>query len=133
MSTLGLIEYENASPEVRAVYDDIRATRKTNYINNFWKAIAHDPATLKRTWESIKQIMAPGALDPLTKEMIYIAVSVTNQCNYCIASHTVSAQKKGMTDAMFKEMMAVVGMANETNKLVTGYQVEIDEQFKKNR
>jgi uncharacterized peroxidase-related enzyme len=131
MSTLGLIEYENASPEVRAVYDDIRATRKTDYINNFWKAMAHDPATLKRTWESIKQIMAPGALDPLTKEMIYVAVSVTNQCHYCIASHTVAAQQKGMTDAMFQELMAVVGMANETNKLVTGYQVEIDEKFRK--
>jgi AhpD family alkylhydroperoxidase len=133
MSTLGFIEYANASPEVRAVYDDIMATRKTDWINNFWKAIAHDPATLKRTWESIKQIMAPGALDPLTKELIYVAVSVTNQCNYCIASHTVGAQKKGMTDAMFNELMAVVGMANETNKLVTGYQVEIDEQFKKSR
>jgi AhpD family alkylhydroperoxidase len=131
MSTLGFIEYKDASPEVRAVYDDIRATRKTDFINNFWKALAHDPATLKRTWESIKQIMAPGALDPLTKELIYIAVSVTNQCGYCIASHTVSAQNKGMTDAMFKELMGVVGMANETNKLVTGYQVEIDEQFKK--
>jgi AhpD family alkylhydroperoxidase len=131
MSTLGFIEYKDASPEVRVVYDDIRATRKTDFINNFWKAIAHDPATLKRTWESIKQIMAPGALDPLTKEMIYIAVSVTNQCDYCIASHTVSAQQKGMTDAMFQELMAVVGMANETNKMVTGYQVEIDEQFKK--
>src|SRR4051812_26283249 len=131
MSTLGLIEYKDASPEVRAVYDDIMATRKTDWINNFWKAIAHDPATLKRTWEDIKQIMAPGALDPLTKEMIYVAVSVTNQCHYCIASHTVSAQKKGMTDAMFKELMAIVGMANETNKMVTGYQVEIDPQFKK--
>jgi AhpD family alkylhydroperoxidase len=131
MSTLGLIEYQDASPEVRSVYDDIMATRKTDWINNFWKAIAHDPATLKRTWESIKQIMAPGALDPLTKEMIYIAVSVTNQCNYCIASHTVSAQKRGMNDAMFKELMAVVGMANETNKLSTGYQIEIDEAFKK--
>jgi AhpD family alkylhydroperoxidase len=131
MSTLGFIEYENASPEVRAVYDDIRATRKTDFINNFWKALANDPATLKRTWESIKQIMAPGALDPLTKELLYIAVSVTNQCGYCIASHTVSAQQKGMTDAMFKELMAVVGMANETNKLVTGYQVEIDPEFKR--
>ncbi len=130
-STLGLIEYKDASPEVREVYDDIMATRKTDWINNFWKAIAHDPATLKRTWEDIKQIMAPGALDPLTKEMIYVAVSVTNQCHYCIASHTASAQKKGMTDGMFKELMAVVGMANETNKMVTGYQVEIDEQFKK--
>ena len=97
----------------------------------FWKAIAHDPATLKRTWEDIKQIMAPGALDPLTKELIYVAVSVTNQCHYCIASHTVSAQKKGMTDAMFKELMAVISMANETNKMVTGYQVAIDPQFKK--
>jgi len=130
MATLGLIEYRNASPEVRAVYDDIMATRKTDWINNFWKAIAHDPAMLKRTWEGIKQIMAPGALDPLTKEMIYVAVSVSNQCNYCIASHTVSARKKGMTDEMFKELMAVVGMANETNRLVAGYQVEIDEQFK---
>jgi len=131
MATLGLIEYADASPAVRAVYDDIMATRKTDWINNFWKAIAHDPATLKRTWESIKQIMGPGALDPLTKEMIYVAVSVTNQCNYCIASHTVGAQKKGMTDAMFQELMAVVGMANETNRLVAGYQVEIDEPFKK--
>jgi AhpD family alkylhydroperoxidase len=131
MAIFGLIEYEQASPEVRAVYDDIMTTRKTTWINNFWKAIAHDPATLKRTWEDIKQIMAPGALDPLTKEMIYIAVSVTNQCNYCIASHTASAQKKGMSDAQFKELMAVVGMANETNKMVTGYQVELDEQFKK--
>jgi AhpD family alkylhydroperoxidase len=127
------IEYADASAEVRAVYDDIMATRKTDWINNFWKAIAHDPATLKRTWENIKQIMAPGALDPLTKEMIYIAVSVTNQCAYCIASHTVGAQKKGMTDAMFKELIAVIGMANETNKMVTGYQVEIDEQFRSHR
>jgi AhpD family alkylhydroperoxidase len=131
MSIFGLIEYQDATPEVRAIYDDIMATRKTDWINNFWKAIAHDPATLKRTWEDIKQIMAPGALDAVTKEMIYVAVSVTNQCNYCIASHTVSAQKQGMTDAMFKELMAVVGMANETNKIVTGYQVEIDAPFKK--
>ena len=130
MATLGLIEYEDASPEVRAVYDDIMRTRNTDWINNFWKAIAHDPALLKRTWESIKQIMAPGALDPLTKEMIYVAVSVTNNCNYCIASHTASAFKRGMTAEMFKELQAVVGMANETNKIVTGYQVEIDEQFK---
>ena len=130
MSTFGLIEYKDASPEVRAIYDDIMATRKTDWINNFWKAIAHDPATLKRTWESIKQIMSPGALDPLTKEMIYVAVSVTNNCHYCIASHTASAFKKGMTPEMFKELQAVIGMANETNKMVTGYQVEIDEQFK---
>jgi len=130
MSLFGFIEYADASPEVRAVYDDIMATRKTDWINNFWKAMAHDPATLKRTWESVKQIMGPGALDPLTKELIYVAVSVTNQCDYCIAAHTASAKKKGMTDAQFKELMAVVGMANETNRLVVGYQVEIDEQFK---
>lgn len=127
---LPLIEYKDASPEVRAVYDDIMQTRKTDWINNFWKVIAHDPATLKRTWEDIKQIMAPGALDPLTKELIYVAVSVTNQCPYCIASHSASARKKGMTDAMFAELMSVVGMANETNCMVAGYQVEIDEQFK---
>jgi len=125
-----LIEYEDASPEVRAVYDDIMATRCTDWINNFWKALAHDPVTLKRTWESIKQIMAPGALDALTKEMIYVAVSVTSQCGYCIASHSASARNKGMSQAMFQELMAVVGMANETNRLAAGYQVEIDEQFK---
>ena len=129
MPTFALIEYPDASPEVRAVYDDIMATRKTNWINNFWKAIAHDPATLRRTWESIKQIMGPGALDPLTKELIYVAVSVANNCHYCIASHTASAVKKGMTPEMFKELQAVIGMAAETNKLVTGYQVEIDVQF----
>src|SRR5215475_4225127 len=129
MSTLGLIEYKDASPEVRAVYDDIMATRKTDWINNFWKAIAHDPTTLQRTWESIKQIMGPGALDPLTKEMIYVAVSVANNCHYCIASHTAGAVKKGMTPEMFKELQAVIGMAAETNKLVTGYRVEIDPQF----
>jgi AhpD family alkylhydroperoxidase len=130
MATLGLIEYADASAAVRAVYDDIMATRQTDYINNFWKAMAHDPATLQRTWESIKQIMAPGALDPLTKEMIYLAVSASNQCGYCIASHTAAARKAGMTDAQFMELMAVVGMANETNRLVSGYQVEIDERFK---
>jgi AhpD family alkylhydroperoxidase len=130
MSTLGLIEYKDANAEVRAIYDDIMATRKTDWINNFWKAIAHDPATLKRTWESLKAIMGPGAIDPLTKELIYVAVSVTNNCYYCIASHTASAFKKGMTPEMFKELQAIIGMANETNKMVTGYQVEIDEQFK---
>jgi AhpD family alkylhydroperoxidase len=130
MATLGLIEYADASPEVRGVYDDIMATRKTDRVNNFWKAIAHDPATLRRTWESVKQIMGPGALDPLVKEMLYVAVSATNQCGYCIASHTAAARKAGMTDAMFAELMAVVGMANETNRLASGYQVEIDEQFK---
>ena len=130
MATLGLVEYKDASPEVRAVYDDIMATRKTDWINNFWKALAHDPVTLRRTWESIKQIMAPGALDALTKEMLYVAVSVSNQCGYCIASHTAAARKAGMTDAQFAELMAVVGMANETNRLASGYQVEIDARFK---
>ena len=130
MATLGLIEYSDAGPEVRAVYDDIMATRRTDWINNFWKALAHDPATLRRTWESVKQIMGPGALDPLTKEMLYVAISATNQCGYCIASHTASARKAGMTDAMFAEVMAVVGMANETNRLASGYQVEIDDRFK---
>lgn len=130
MAALDLIEYADAAPEVRAVYDDIMATRKTDFINNFWKALARDTVTLRRTWESMKQIMAPGALDPLTKEMIYIAVSVTNQCRYCIASHSASARKKGMSEEMFGELMAVVGMANETNTLVAGYQVELDEQFK---
>ncbi|HLX42880.1 MAG TPA: carboxymuconolactone decarboxylase family protein [Bryobacteraceae bacterium] len=125
-----MIEYADASPEVRAVFDDIMATRKTDWINNFWKALAHDPVTLRRTWESIKQIMAPGALDALTKEMLYVAVSVSNQCGYCIASHTAAARKAGMTDAQFAELMAVVGMANETNRLASGYQVEIDARFK---
>ena len=130
MATLGFIEYADASPEVRAVYDDIMTTRQTDWINNFWKSLANHPATLRRTWESIKQIMAPGALDALTKEMVYLAVSASNQCPYCIASHTAAARKAGMTDPMFAELMAVVGMANETNRLVSGYQVEIDDRFK---
>jgi AhpD family alkylhydroperoxidase len=125
-----MIEYADAGPEVRAVYDDIMATRKTDWINNFWKALAADLPTLRRTWASIKEIMAPGALDPLTKEMIYVAVSATNQCAYCIASHTAAARKAGMSDAMFAELMAVVGMANETNRLASGYQVETDERLR---
>jgi AhpD family alkylhydroperoxidase len=129
MATLGLIEYDAASPEVRAVYDDIMATRRTDWINNFWKAIANDVPTLRRTWASIKEIMGPGTIDPLIKEMIYVAVSATNQCGYCIASHTAAARKAGMTDQMFSELIAVVGMANETNRLASGYQVEIDEKF----
>jgi len=129
MATLGFIEYADASPEVRAVYDDIMATRKTDWINNFWKALAHDPATLRRTWQGIKEIMAPGALDALTKEMLYLAVSATNQCGYCIASHTAAARKAGMSDAMLAELMAVVGMANQTNRLASGYRVEIDARF----
>ena len=129
MATLGLVEYEDASPEVRAVYDEIMAVRNVDWINNFWKALAHDPKTLRRTWESIREIMGPGELDPLTKELIYVAVSATNQCGYCIASHTAAARKAGMTDGMFGELMAVVGMANETNRLASGYQVEIDQKF----
>jgi AhpD family alkylhydroperoxidase len=121
-----LIEYEDAPSEVRAIYDDIMATRKTDRVNNFWKALANDPLTLARTWESIKQVMAAGALDPLTKELIYIAVSATNGCEYCVASHTAAAYKKGMTREMFGELMAVVGMANETNRLVAGYRVPLD-------
>src|SRR5579872_32912 len=130
MATFGLVEYKDAPAEVRAVYDDIMATRKIDWINNFWKALAHDPATLRRTWLSIKEVMAPGALDAVTKEMIYLAVSATNQCGYCIASHTAAARKAGMTNAMLAEVMAVVGMANETNRLASGYQVEIDDRFK---
>ena len=130
MATVKLIEYAEASAEVRAVYDDIMATRKVDAVNNFWKALANHPPTLERTWTSIKQLMAPGALDALTKEMVYLAVSATNGCAYCIASHTAGARKAGMTDAMLGELMAVVGMANETNALANGYQVEVDEVFR---
>ena len=129
MPSVKPIEYADAPPAVRAVYDDIMQTRKIDWINNFWKVLAHDPATLKRTWESLKQIMAPGALDPLTKEMVYLAVSVTNGCGYCTASHTAAARKAGMTDAMLGELMAVVGMANETNRLSDGYRVPVDPAF----
>ena len=127
---MSLIEYEQASPEVRAVYDDIMRSRNVDWVGNFWKALASDPVTLRRTWQSVKEIMSPGALDALTKEMIYVAISVSNQCGYCIASHTAAARKAGMTDAMFAELMAVVGMANESNRLAAGYQVEIDDRFK---
>ncbi len=126
-----LIEYEDASSEVRAVYDDIMATRGTDWVNNFWKALAQHPESLKRTWESVKQVMAAGALDPLTKEMIYIAVSITNNCEYCITSHTAGAMQKGMTDEMLQELLAVVGMANETNSLVNGYRVPVDTHLRK--
>ena len=124
-----MIDYEKASPEVRAVFDDIMRTRNTRTITNFWKALATHPPTLKRTWESLKQVMAPGALDPLTKEMVYLAVSVTNGCEYCTASHTAAARKAGMTGAMFGELLAVVGLANETNPLSNGYRVEVDPVF----
>ena len=121
-----LIEYSDASAEVREIFDEIKKARMSEEVNNFWKVLANDLATLRRTWQSLKEIMGPGELDPLTKELLYIAVSVTNNCEYCIRSHTKSARAKGMTDAMFGELMAVVGMANETNTLVHGYEVPLD-------
>lgn len=130
MALLKLIEYKDAGPEVRAVYDDIMKTRGTDWINNFWKVLANDPAELRRVWGSVKQVMAPGALDPLVKEMVYIAVSATNGCEYCTYSHTASARKKGMSDAMLMELMAVVGLANETNRLANGLRVDVDPQFR---
>ena len=123
------IEYADASPQVRAVFDDIKRSRNVEDVNNFWKYLAHDPATLERTWTSVKEIMSPGALSPLVKEMVYVAVSATNGCGYCIASHGAAARKAGMTEAMFGELMAVVGMANETNRLANGYRVPIDAAF----
>ena len=123
------IEYEQASPAVRAIYDDIMATRKTDWVNNFWKVLAHHPDTLQRIWGNIKQVMSDGALDPLTKELIYVAVSITNNCGYCIASHTAGAKAKGMTEAQLGELLAVIGLANETNRLAIGYGVPIDERF----
>jgi len=123
------IEHRDASAEVRAVFDDIKRTRRVDDVNNFWKYLAHEPALLKRTWQSIKEVMTPGALDALTKEMIYVAVSVTNGCEYCIASHSAAARKAGMSEAMFGELMAVVGMANETNRLANGYRVPVDPAF----
>lgn len=130
MATVKMIEYEEASAEVRAVYDDIMATRGVDWINNFWKVVAVQPALLRRTWEGVKEVMAPGAIDALTKEMIFVAVSVTNACDYCINSHTAGARKKGMSDDMLAELMAVVGMANQTNALANGLQVEVDEAFR---
>ncbi len=130
MATVKLIEYEEAGPEVREVYDDIMATRQIDWVNNFWKALAVQPELLRRTWEGVKDVMAPGALDPLVKEMLYVAVSATNACVYCVNSHTAAARKKGMTDQMLTELMAVVGMANQTNALVNGFQVELDDAFK---
>jgi AhpD family alkylhydroperoxidase len=124
------IEYADASPEVRAVYDDIMATRKTDWINNFWKVLAHDPVALRRIWGNIKEVMGPGALDPLTKELIYIAVSITNGCRYCIASHGAAARAKGMSAAQFDEMLAITGLANETNRLVVGLDVAVDDRFR---
>ena len=129
MSKHAPIEYAEAPEKVRAVYDDIKRVRGVPDVNNFWKYLAHDPATLQRTWESVKAVMAEGTLSPLIKEMIYVAVSVTNGCGYCIASHTAAARKAGMSEAMFGELMAVVGMANETNRLANGYRVPIDPAF----
>ena len=130
MALVKLVEYVEAAPEVRAVYDDIMKTRNVDWVNNFWKALANDPAQLRRIWENVKQVMRPGALDPLVKEMIYVAVSATNGCEYCTYSHTAAARKKGMTDAMFLELMAVVGLANETNRLANGLRPPVDPQFK---
>ena len=130
MSTSPAIEYADASPQLRAVFDDIKKTRNIPDVNNFWKYLARDPVTLKRTWDSVKEVMAPGGLDPLVKEMVYVAVSVTNGCAYCIATHTAAARKVGMTETMFGELMAVVGMANETNRLANGYRVPIDDALK---
>jgi AhpD family alkylhydroperoxidase len=123
------IEYSAASAEVRAVYEDIMAVRGTDWINNFWKVLAHDPATLKRVWEDVKQVMAPGALDPLTKELVYVAVSVTNGCRYCIASHRAAARRRGMTEIQFSELLAVVALAHQTNALATALDVKVDERF----
>ena len=129
MSLVTLIEYADASPPVKAVYDDIMKTRNIDWINNFWKALANDPAELRRVWEQVKQVMAPGALDPLVKEMVYVAVSATNGCEYCTYSHTAAARKKGMTDAMLMELLAVVGLANQTNRLANGLRMPVDKQF----
>jgi len=130
LSLVTLIEYDDAPPEVRSVYDDIMKTRGTDWINNFWKALANNPAELKRMWANVKQVMAPGALDPLVKEMVYVAVSATNGCEYCTYSHTAAARKKGMSDAMLMELLAVVGLANETNRLANGLRMDVDDQFK---
>ncbi len=128
---VNLIEYEDASAEVKAVYDDIRAMRKTDFINNFWKALANHPPTLAQTWAEVKQVMGPGALDPLVKEMLYIAVSITNNCEYCIHSHTAGAVAKGMTPEQYGELVAVVGTANKTNRLANGYRIPVDERFQR--
>lgn len=123
------IEYEDASAEVRAVYDDIMTTRKTDWVNNFWKVLAHDPVSLRRIWANIKEVMGPGTIDPLVKEMLYVAISASNGCRYCIASHGAAARNKGMTEAQYSELLAIVGLANETNRLVTALDVEVDERF----
>lgn len=124
------IEYADADADVRAVFDDIMATRGLGDVNNFWKVLAQDPATLARTWRSLKQVMAPGALDPMTKELLYLAISAANACDYCVASHTAAARKAGASDAMLAELWAILGMASETNALAQGLQVPIDPAFR---
>lgn len=130
MPTVPLLSDQTASAAALAVFDDIRAKRNTDYVNNFWRALANDPALLKATWERLQQVMGPGALDPLLKEMIYVAVSVANGCEYCVHSHTAAARSKGMTDAMHGELLAVIAMAAQTNALATALQVETDDRFK---
>ena len=130
MALVKLVEYADAAPEVRAVYDEIMKARGTDWINNFWKALANDPALLRRTWEDVRQVMAPGALDPLVKEMVYVAVSATNGCEYCTHSHTAAARAKGMTEAMLMELMAVTSLANATNRLANGLRIPVDERFR---
>ncbi len=130
MSIVPLLDDDALSPQAKAVFDEIRAVRQSDFVNNFWRALAHDPAMLKRTWDSLREVMAPGALDPLTKELIYLAVSMSNACEYCIRSHTAAARAKGMTEAQLMELVAVVGMASETNRMATALQVPVDDRFK---
>lgn len=130
MALVRLVEYAEAAPEVRAVYDEIMAARGTDWVNNFWKALANDPALLRRTWDDVRQVMAPGALDPLVKEMVYVAVSATNGCEYCTHSHTAAARARGMTEAMLMELMAVAALANATNRLANGLRIPVDERFR---
>jgi AhpD family alkylhydroperoxidase len=129
MATVRLLSDDELSSEAKAVFADIRATRESDVVNNFWRALAHDPLTLKRTWESVKAVMGAGALEPKVKEMIYIAVSIAHSCPYCIHSHTASARAKGMTEEEYNELLAIVGMASETNRLVTALGVPIDEAY----
>jgi len=130
MALVPMVEYADAPPAVKAVYDEIMQARGSDWINNFWKVLANDPKELRRMWDNVRQVMAPGALDPLVKEMIYVAVSATNNCEYCTYSHTAGARAKGMSDAMLAELLAVVGLANETNRLANGYRIDVDPQFK---
>lgn len=130
MSTVPLLTDAELSPEAAAIFADIRAARKTDFINNFWRALANDPPALKRTWDSLKQVMGPGTLDPLTKELIYVAVSIANSCEYCIRSHTAAARSKGMSEAQFMELVSIVAMASETNRMAIALQVPVDEAFK---